>query len=126
MPVAVVWIRVAFDEGIRRDRHRARVGLALVRDDLSPGLSAGSRPRPDNGMPIALPGTNPAPKSGCNGAVAPMKAMILAEFGSTGTAEMSVFHALSLGNGTEAVQVRARTDTHTGARAALRQDLAGE
>jgi hypothetical protein len=30
-----------------------------------------------------------------------MKAMMLAEFGSTGDVEMSVFHALSLGNGTK-------------------------
>src|SRR5215470_2686648 len=42
----------------------------------------------------------PAPKSGCNVTVAPMKLIMLAEFGSTGAVEMSVFHKLEPGNGT--------------------------
>src|SRR5205809_5771257 len=43
----------------------------------------------------------PAPKSGCKVTVEPMKLMMLSEFGSTGAAEMSVFHRFELGNGTK-------------------------
>src|SRR5205823_4093643 len=46
-----------------------------------------------------LPGDASPPKSGCNRRVPPllMNAMKLAEFGSTGAAEMFVFHQLSAG-----------------------------
>src|ERR1700730_15704827 len=52
-------------------------------------------------MPMLWPLYKPAPKSGCTGIPAPMKLMIAAEFGSTGTTETFWFQALSAGNGTK-------------------------
>src|SRR5262252_4650397 len=43
---------------------------------------------------------NGTPKSGCSPIDAPMLAIRLSEFASTGAEEMSRFHALSAGNGT--------------------------
>lgn len=42
----------------------------------------------------------PEPKSGCRPIPAPMKLMIAVEFGSTAAEEISLFHKLSAGNGT--------------------------
>lgn len=42
----------------------------------------------------------PEPKSGCKPMEGPMKLMIAVELGSTGAEEMSWFHRLSDGNGT--------------------------
>ncbi len=55
-----------------------------------------------------------------------MSAMMLFKFGSTGIEEISVFQALSVGNGDEPIQVRARTRIHACACAALRKTLARE
>ena len=41
----------------------------------------------------------PEPKSGCRPIVGPMKLMMAVEFGSTGAAEISVFHKLLLVKG---------------------------
>ena len=48
---------------------------------------------------MGAPSHSPAPKSGCSPRVSPMLAISAAESGSTGALEMSVFHALSAGNG---------------------------
>jgi hypothetical protein len=51
-------------------------------------------------MPMLEPLYRPEPKSGCKPMPEPMKLMVAAEFGSTGAEEMSLFHRLSAGNGT--------------------------
>src|SRR3954462_8421983 len=49
-------------------------------------------------MPLGAP-SHTVPKSGCTRFVAPPQLLIsVVEFGSTGCAEMSVFHGLSAGN----------------------------
>src|ERR1700722_2376457 len=46
------------------------------------------------------PLNSPEPKSGCRPTPGPMKLISAAEFGSTGADEISVFHKLLAGNGT--------------------------
>src|SRR6202050_5755642 len=52
------------------------------------------------GMPMIAPVYTPEPKSGCRPTVGPMKLSSAPEFGSAGADEMSVFHRLLAGNGT--------------------------
>src|SRR5882762_4532586 len=51
-------------------------------------------------MPIVWCCTMPEPKSAWRVTVDPMKSMMFAELGSTGEAEISVFHKLFVPNGT--------------------------
>src|ERR1700734_3992499 len=51
-------------------------------------------------MPMIDPLYSPEPKSGCRPTPGPMKLISAAEFGSTAADEISVFHRLLAGNGT--------------------------
>src|SRR5215472_15726019 len=97
MAVAIIRIGIALNESIWRNRHRARVRLSPVGDKPDRNLWLG------RGVHHLVRNTNltaiveSCPKSGCSGELAPINAMILSEFGSTGIEEMSVFQALSAG-----------------------------